>query len=350
MKVPGDAPEAPFRLHVVSMLAPMATFSLDDVRGVCKKRDAWWTVFLVDPPAIRLTRFLANRTSITPNQITAASVVLGALAACCFALATPGWLMLGALCYHLSFVLDCCDGKIARLKGTGTLFGQWLDFMFDQLRVVCCALALSIGQYVATGHVGYLYLGFVIICLDVFRYLNSAQVAKARRVMRHQVDAAVQEQEALEVASGVVRPQPPLSERQLDYIEDTLREDPLREDALRADDLHRGLHGGFDSRFPWYGELRRFMLRHRVRTHLISGIEFQMSAFVLAPLAAGALGAGAMFPVTLGVGALLLLMELAIIYKLLLQTRECRRVLDKLTRPWPPPVPEQRSLSIVGGR
>jgi hypothetical protein len=235
-----------------------------------------------------------------------------------------------------------------------------LDFMFDQLRVVCCALALSIGQYVATGHVGYLYLGFVIICLDVFRYLNSAQVAKARRVMRHQVNAAVQEQEALEVASGRVGPEPRLSDRQFDYIEDTLREDavreaPVREDAphedtLRADDVHRGLHGGFDSRFPWYGELRRFMLRRRVRTHLISGIEFQMSAFIVAPLAAAALGAAALYPVTLGVGVLLLLMELAIIYKLLLQTRECRRVLDKLTRPWPPPVPEQRSLSIVGGR
>jgi phosphatidylglycerophosphate synthase len=321
----------------------MATFSLDDVRGVCKKRDAWWTVFLVDPPAIRLTRFLANRTSITPNQITAGSVLLGALSAGCFALASPGRLVLGALCYHLSFVLDCCDGKIARLKGTGTLFGQWLDFMLDQLRVVGCALALAIGQYAVTREVAYLYLGFVIICLDVFRYLNSAQVAKARRAMRLQIDAAVQEQEALEVASGVIGPQPPLSDQQLIYIEDTLR-------AEVPEDRDVDLHKGFDSRFPWYRGVRLFMLRRRVRTHLISGIEFQMAAFIVAPLAATVLGGGVMFPVTVGVGALLLLLELVIIYKLLLQTRECRRVLDKLTRPWPPPVPEQRSLSIVAGR
>src|SRR4051812_18367612 len=110
------------------MLASMVTFSLDDVRGVRKKRDAWWTVFLVDPIAIRLTRFLANHTSITPNQITVGSIALGAFSAGCFALATPGWLALGALFYHLSFVLNCCDGKIARLKGSGTLFGLWLDF------------------------------------------------------------------------------------------------------------------------------------------------------------------------------------------------------------------------------
>jgi hypothetical protein len=110
------------------------------------------------------------------------------------------------------------------------------------------------------------------------------------------------------------------------------------------------LHKEFDSRFPWYRGLRLLMLRRRVRTHLISGIEFQMSAFIVAPPAAALLGGGAMFVVTLGVGALLLMMELVIIYKLLLQTKECRRVLDKLTRPWPPPVPEQRSLSIVGRR
>src|SRR3712207_8819073 len=45
------------------------------------------------------------------------------------------WLLLGALLFHLSFVLDCMDGKIARLNGTGSPFGSWLDYVFDRLRV-----------------------------------------------------------------------------------------------------------------------------------------------------------------------------------------------------------------------
>ncbi|MBC6456962.1 CDP-alcohol phosphatidyltransferase family protein [Actinomadura sp. HBU206391] len=329
----------------------MVTFSLDDVRAVRKKRDAWWTVFLVDPVAIRLTRFLANRTSITPNQITVGSIVLGALSAASFALASPGWLALGALFYHLSFVLDCCDGKIARLKRSGTLFGLWLDFMFDQARVVCCALTLTVGQYAVTGQVAYLYLGFAIICLDVLRYLNSSQVSKARRLMRKRIKAAVREQEALELAAGIVAPQPRLSDEQLTYVEDTLRQrpDPDLDEVAPSEERVVDLHRGFNSRFPWYRGVRVFMLRHRVRTHLISGIEFQMAAFIIAPLLAAVAGSGAIFAVTIGAGAPLLILELVIIYKLLLQTRDCQRVLDELASSRNA-ASERRSLTVVGGR
>ncbi|HEV7935503.1 MAG TPA: CDP-alcohol phosphatidyltransferase family protein [Actinomadura sp.] len=335
----------------------MVTFSLDEVRRVRKKRDAWWTVLLVDPMAIRLTRYLANHTSITPNQITAGSIVLGGLSAVCFALATPGWLALGALLYHLSFVLDCCDGKIARLKRSGTLFGLWLDFMFDQARVVCCALALTVGQYAVTGQVAYLYLGFMILCLDVLRYLNSSQVSKARRLMRKRIKAAVHERKSLELAGGTVPPQPRLSDEQLTYVEDTLRQRPdpdleevptatttVTEERRRVD-----LHREFNSRFPWYRGVRIFMLRHRIRTHLVSGIEFQMAVFIVAPLVAGLAGPGSIFVVAIGAGAPLLALELVIIYKLLLQTKDCQRVLDELACARAV-VAEGRPLSVVGGR
>ena len=74
---------------------------------------------------------------------------------CCSASSAPGcsgrrprWaLVVGALVYHLSFVLDCMDGKIARLKGTGSILGSWLDYVFDRIRVFTCALALFGGQY-----------------------------------------------------------------------------------------------------------------------------------------------------------------------------------------------------------
>ncbi len=98
----------------------MTSFTLAEVRErTYKRRDAWWTVFLVDPLASRLVVWTANRTGITPNQITFGAGVLGAGAAVCFALASWPWLVAGAVLFHLSFVLDCMDGKIARLKGNG---------------------------------------------------------------------------------------------------------------------------------------------------------------------------------------------------------------------------------------
>lgn len=161
------------------------SFTLDQVRyETYKARDAWWTVFLVDPLAGRLAVGTANRTSITPNQLSWAALVLGmASAGCCYE-ADWTWLLAGAVLYHLSFVLDCTDGKIARLKGTGTVLGGWLDYVFDRIRVLTCTLALMWGQYDATGQELYLVLGIVVVFLDMLRYVDALQVAKVRRQMR----------------------------------------------------------------------------------------------------------------------------------------------------------------------
>src|SRR5215213_10377641 len=103
--------------------AQRPTFTLYDVRATYKKRDAWWTVFLVDPLAARIILPLANWTKVTPNQVSLASFVVGLLAAAAFWQGDHHALVAGALLYHISFVLDCVDGKIARLKGTGSVSG-----------------------------------------------------------------------------------------------------------------------------------------------------------------------------------------------------------------------------------
>src|SRR5690625_682576 len=175
----------------------MTSFTLADVRErTYKTRDAWWTVFLVDPLAARLVVWAANRTSITPNQITFGAGVLGAGAVVCFALADWPWLVVGALLFHLSFVLDCMDGKIARLKHNGSVFGAWVDFVFDRIRFFGAMLALLIGQWAATGEVLFLLLAPVVTFLDLLRYLNGAQVGKTRQAMRTQLRAAAEGRES----------------------------------------------------------------------------------------------------------------------------------------------------------
>ncbi|HEV7626842.1 MAG TPA: CDP-alcohol phosphatidyltransferase family protein, partial [Streptomyces sp.] len=82
------------------------------------------------------------------------------------------------------------------------------------------------------------------------------------------------------------------------------------------------LNQEFRHRFPAYLRMRSFLLRHRIRTHLVSGIEFQMAVFIIGPLF------DAVFPVTLVSGGLLLGFELAIVYKLLLSTRDFTRTID----------------------
>src|SRR3954468_14943381 len=142
--------------------------SLAEVRArTYKSLDAWWTVLLVDPYAGHLVRFAAARRWITPNRLTALATVFGLAAADCFAGAGRPWLIAGAVLFHLGFVADCVDGKLARLRGTGSLFGAWFGFMADRLRVVLCAAALMGGQYARTGQVRYLWLAVLVVAVDL---------------------------------------------------------------------------------------------------------------------------------------------------------------------------------------
>lgn len=290
------------------MLASMSTFSLNDVRAVAKERDAWWTVLLVDPVAIRLTRLLA-RTPVTPDQITMVAFGLGIGAAACFAQADAGWLIAGALLYHLGFVLDCCDGKIARLKGTGSPFGGWLDFMLDRVRDTVCAIALSWGMFSATGEPAYLWMGFAILGLDMFRYLNASHMAKARRSMKAERARAARraarlaEERHPEIGTGG----PQTAQERADADAEAEEE----EEEAEADGEDNGEPEPERTSRPQghYARVRAYLLRHRIRMHLVSGIEFQMAAFIVGPVT------GLVLPAVAVAGGMLLLFELALIFR-----------------------------------
>jgi len=250
--------------------------SLQEIREqTYKARDAWWTVLLVDPVAARLVRLVSPYRWITPNLLTGVATLLGLGAAACFAMQDRWWLVAGALLFHVSFVVDCMDGKIARLNGTGSMFGAWFDFMFDRLRVFICALALFGGQYASTGSPAYMWMLIVVVFLDLFRYVNSQQMAKVRQNMRDQ----------LTEARGPVPPPPPV------------------------DPAARVIPHGPRAR------LRHMLLSRRIRTHLVSGIEFEMAVFIIAPLTGWVLQTSAV------AGGLLLFFELWLVFRLWQATR-----------------------------
>jgi phosphatidylglycerophosphate synthase len=311
----------------------MANFTLDDVRQrTYKARDAWWTVLLVDPLAARLVRFTANRTRVTPNQLTVGALILGLAAGGCFAVASWPWLLAGALLYHLSFTLDCMDGKIARLKGTGSVFGAWLDYIFDRVRVLACAIALMAGQYAATDNVAYVWTAVAVVFLDMLRYMDALEIYKVRSQMRTTLNAAREEAHSLEIAARRANGDLTDTDEDLRSAE-ALTEDPeadLENRVVADDPSNAALQAGFNQRFPWYARIRNVLMAGRIRPHLISGIEFQMGVFIVAPIAA-AIVPGAIIPVVIASGAGLLVFELIIIYKFWLSSRDYSRTLAKLT-------------------
>ncbi|MEV4642598.1 CDP-alcohol phosphatidyltransferase family protein [Actinoplanes sp. NPDC049548] len=291
-------------------------FTLDEIRTrTYKDRDAWWTVWLVDPLASRLVWLVAPLKWVTPNLLTMGAFLLGVLSAVCFAQGDYKWLVAGAIGFHFSFVLDCMDGKIARLKGTGSVFGSWLDYVFDRLRVVTCAVALMGGQYAQTHNVHYLWMAGVVIFLDGFRYLNALQMGKVKNDMRRRLEAAQGEGAA-----------PPM------FVEETDSEHPVgaaavtgpATDGTGAQRPVVDVYGDFRTKFSTFVRIRNMLVRQRIRAHLFSGIEFQMFVFIIGPLTAQ------IIPVTIGSGILLVAFELLLIYKLWTATRSYTRQMAKM--------------------
>jgi phosphatidylglycerophosphate synthase len=252
--------------------------ALQDIRErTYKSRDAWWTVLLVDPVAVHLVRLVAPYRWITPNLLSGLAFVLGVGSAACFALQDRWWLVAGAVLFHLSFVVDCMDGKIARLNGTGSMFGQWFDFIFDRLRVVLCAIALMGGQYARTGDVAWVWLAAGVIGLDLFRYVNGSQLGKIKNSMNAR----------LAEARG------------------TLPTVHLPDDEGETDDP-------VSTRPPRsaYERVRNALLRHRIRIHVFSGIEFEMTVFIIGPLI------GFVFWTSIVAAVLLLAFEALLVFRL----------------------------------
>jgi phosphatidylglycerophosphate synthase len=308
----------------------MANFTLDDVRQrTYKARDAWWTVLLVDPLASRLVKITANRTRVTPNQLTVGALILGLAAGACFTVASWPWLVAGALLYHLSFTLDCMDGKIARLKGTGSVFGAWLDYIFDRVRVLACAIALMAGQYHATGNEAYIWTAVAVVFLDMLRYMDALEIYKVRSEMRRNLLVARREAHTLELAArranGEITADDDLDSPDLLDDPDDMENRVVGDDPAAAALQEQG----FYQRFPWYIRVRNFLKSGRIRPHLFSGIEFQMGVFIVAPLIAAAIP-GAIIPVVAVSAAGLLTFEFIIIYKFWLAARDYTRNLATL--------------------
>ena len=224
-----------------------------------KPRDSWWTVVLVDPLAVRIVWLLAPFRWATPNFVTGVSFLFGIAAALAFLDGSRPGLVLGALLFYFAFVLDCVDGKIARLKGNGSEVGKWAEFVLDRIRFLLGAGALFYGQYQATQNLLYVWIGVLVMVLDLLHYLNGAEMRLS--------------------AAPPANADAPMS--------GTIGQAARKNSALHA--------------------IASFLEARRIRPRLFSGVEFEHFLCVIAPLT------GFVIQVTVATVGLHLLFEAAVV-------------------------------------
>jgi phosphatidylglycerophosphate synthase len=129
-------------------------------------------------PARAIAHWLSP-TRVTPNMVTLSSFacVLGASAA----IANGGglWSMraTSAVALALALVLDTADGHLARLQGTASEFGRWLDSTLDEVGDMCLHAAVAWAFFLRYSHPGWLLLG-VLYASGKYLFFVTMQTAE----------------------------------------------------------------------------------------------------------------------------------------------------------------------------
>ncbi len=136
-----------------------------------------------------LTKQLVH-TPVSPNQVSAASILLGLLSAWLFAGGTHDTAVWGAIALQLSAILDAVDGDLARVAFKESALGKWLDIVGDQVVHVAVFVAIGAGLYRAGSAAPVIPLavssgaGVVISLIVIVRCLKQLERRSDRRLQR----------------------------------------------------------------------------------------------------------------------------------------------------------------------
>jgi phosphatidylglycerophosphate synthase len=120
-------------------------------RKTRKVPDLPWNTYVCRPLAAVVVAAI-QRTRVTPNQVTLFAMVVAAVSAAMIVFLPGYWgLVLAMGVYEASYVLDCADGMLARLRGGGSAQGHLLDFLMDEIKAFAVLAAVSVRLWLDHG-------------------------------------------------------------------------------------------------------------------------------------------------------------------------------------------------------
>ena len=129
-------------------------------------------------PLFPLVRHISNAISraliqlpVTPNQITTTSILLGLVSAALLLLNTRNGDIACGVLLTISYVLDNCDGDVARAKNLSSKFGAFLDTFGDWLVHAALFACLGIAAYDRSGHALWLWFGIAASAGSTINYV-----------------------------------------------------------------------------------------------------------------------------------------------------------------------------------
>ena len=134
----------------------------EEVKAVIKPNIGIVSTYFNRQISTRITRYLVM-SSVTPNQVSVFSFLLGIAAAYFISTGIPLYLIIGGILVQLSFTFDCVDGEIARLKKLSSKKGAWFEDVSDELKNILLFFGITAGLYNQTGNWLVWMFGFIAV-------------------------------------------------------------------------------------------------------------------------------------------------------------------------------------------
>jgi hypothetical protein len=138
----------------------------------------------VNRPAARRVAAATHQVGLTPDLATAISATLSAAGLAIVALARPSWAtgIIAAALLALGYVMDSVDGQLARLRGHGSLAGEWLDHTVDCVKtcLVHVAVLVSFFRFAPVTNDAVLLLPLAYLVVDVTCFFGIVLVPHLR--------------------------------------------------------------------------------------------------------------------------------------------------------------------------
>ncbi len=124
----------------------------------------------IEPITIRFLRIfsvyltaLFVRLGLRPNFISLLSIMAALTGGVLLALGTYQYFVMGAVILIFSYLLDRCDGEVARYTGKLTVYGSYLEVLNSNILYGSVFIGLSIGTYRLLGDVDLIWFGISAI-------------------------------------------------------------------------------------------------------------------------------------------------------------------------------------------
>jgi len=168
------------------------------------KDDEWWSSFVTSPLAIAVNYVVVDVKWLTPNLITLFSFITAILSTVFIIIGGPFNFVFAALLIHISHILDCMDGQMARYRKTSSLSGSYYDKLTDQIQVIIWFIAMGYAAYHQSQKVLPVFLAFIGVAFYALRgYSKYVTIFTEMSVDNKYLEKISSEKSALEKEKGI---------------------------------------------------------------------------------------------------------------------------------------------------